>query len=63
MNFGLIKKGLNKKRIYKSKLASKHKCLVLSTHISFLEQWHNNLLYIVEVIDDFYMNLALTKLN
>ena len=44
-------------------MASKHKCLALPTYISFLTQWHNYLLYIVEVIDDFFMNLVFTKLK
>jgi hypothetical protein len=30
---------------------------------SFLIQWHNNIIYILEVIDELYMNLALIELK
>ena len=56
-------------------MESKHKCLVLFllfhmiyTSLSWQVNinallWHNYLLYIVEVIGDFFMNLAFTKLK
>ena len=62
-----------KDKIYKSKLANKHECLVLfflclvffcvREGFSFLIQWHNNTIYILKVIDEFHMNLTLIELK